>query len=778
MKHVLLLSLVFLLVMSLVSAEYLHAGDNGYNGGEGIFREGTNVQTIARSMSDPKFTPLVADFNANGSNEILMHDGSTLKLYTPNLVPIDEVSLGFAADSFTISPAIAHNVDGDSDIEIIIGSVRDKTIQMFEFNGSDLVKFREHNLTSAWENPTTNLVLDNADMVLACDDIPNCFAAVTNHTTTSNENTALFFLQFDNDSISSTPNFIDVEDTLGSEIGNICFPSNKGMSAGQADSDSDREYVVSYIQDRDSSGSQEYVHAHIETNFDTVTNIVLTDVDSDADRCGGASCDLNNCLTDISPVTQVDTTGGGNLESAWVRYISASSQIYVVELFDSDGNQVDSFPDANRDSMTVAGNVVSGKFYPDSAGNDLCGVAFDTSISEVSMTCYSSNTAENPSSIFREFFSYKTNISSQNISTSNFVPALSFAADHSDYLVDGCDSGTNNIDLDDIVTPYGVYSLDMQCDDFISLPTGPCESFGLCDLREEWSNPFTAGTFISDDINDAGQDNVLTVNSNRFILFDTLSADAPATIDNDSILLNPCRDSPWKQNTTVFVSYIVNDGDQTNPDDVKARAVLYADTSNEQEVVPDTNIFQNSGYTFDFTFEQGANKTTNTGVLRLFANDTGTGDEQSLDIAFSVASSGLEFGDCSEVGIAAEDQTNIGDTIQNAQNNLIQGDDNALVNITNELVDTSKLPPLILWLILFLVTIYGTFKAPVLFGKKTSDVPMLLMFVLALETIVFITIGVLMGIIPVTIILLLLLIGGAIFGLYIRNLLQGRNANS
>ncbi len=121
-------------------------GESDYSQGEGIF--GSNINFISRGVGTSGDTqiPLVADLDGDGTNEIIIVDGSTVRLLNSSLGTKDTLSTSISGLK---SNVITFDVDGDGRREIMFAGDEQELIIVMDWNGTDLTLQSSLNYSSS-----------------------------------------------------------------------------------------------------------------------------------------------------------------------------------------------------------------------------------------------------------------------------------------------------------------------------------------------------------------------------------------------------------------------------------------------------------------------------------------------------------------------------------------------------------------------------------------------------------------------------------------------------
>lgn len=637
---VLFLLLLLALPISFANTDYNETGnyDGYFMAGTGFFNDvemqsSADYSTFSRAI-DGIMTPLIADLDNDGVNEIIVIDDNTIRLYNVDVLA-EQLTI---VDSLNIydgyySNMLVYNIDGDEYPEIIIASeeTSNEIIFMLQYNGSDFI--------IEYQVPYTSLTHNTGEVLLKCADVNKCMIAYFyDQVSGGSADQTLRVAGF------NTTNVYDQETVLaGGGFQQRCFPTIRNAQVVDYDNDGYNEYVFSFVNFNSAlgdSGEQYhiiYVQQNPTASITFEKDKAITDSTVNIDEILGGGSTSYICQNTVSYKTgggttyigsilsnplvfDIDGSSSNGLETAIAFMLDIDEfRIYV---FKADGTELDHYPEINEVDGILISNMIRANIFTDTQNDDFCVMGYENNDQEIDLICASDQTSELYHS--REF---KMDISGlYNITQSyNQYHSLIHSAQHSTETTDG-------VNLNEIVNSYGV--LEVVWDDIYKIEVPNVYTLNLL-----FENPKADATVISSDVENVGREDLLALTTTNLWYIDDKYTNSPAYISE--YYNNPCLDATWKINTSIETRITVEDIDE---DRVGSRAILYYGDSNEQDTGWTTNA--TSGTTFSFsTFK--INKTISVGTLRLMGRDVENPDDvDTIDLTFSVGLNGVEFGDC------------------------------------------------------------------------------------------------------------------------------------
>lgn len=684
----LLIVLLFIIPISLAvgTLRYPNSGgvDQDYSNegrGEFILIGGEfDFNQFAKNLDSSLGTPIIDDLDNNSISELIIVDDDVVKVFqNKELDIISSVDIGDSPSD--ISNILSFDIDGDGFNEIIfLGVDTDFTKdEMFILNFTQADGIQIQNRFSV-----LTISNDVSDPMIACRDANECITTVRSRFTEDEFNPFTARHEgFPFDSSNLTGGIFTIfSQTQGASDGiALCSPRDKNIIVNDYDGDGNIEYILSMGLKEDSGGST------VEWKTFWLDNITIEQTGSESESVSEltVACDgltgLTNSFT--SPIV-AELFSGEPKKEACIGAQSSNDDFRIFCFSGSDGSVVDEFPEEFsflEADGTIVSNVVFGNFIPDSNGvNDVCVMGFDSTELRYELLCGSDKrTGVIFSHIIYDFpfSSLAFNISILTTEQHHLIHGVQFS-----------DALTDSVDLQEILTTYGVFEID----------------FTPADLNRIFDPSTTRGVNLGIDLEQFGQDDIISMTDTNIFYFDDKGSNNPAEIIE--ITYNPCPvNTLIKVNTTMQVTVEARD---TNTfalgfDDLTFSTFAYFSDANQQNrTLPNISTSQVDGSaTVIYAPLFDMNKTITNGIIRTevfdVANPTEIDIEEQL---FSVAQQGLEFGDatCTVEIIIPPEEVEVG--VLN-----ISTDATANVGITNFFEGASnefKVSPLIIVLFLML----------------------------------------------------------------------------
>lgn len=660
--------LIFTLFIYTASAESPSLGYNENIYGDTLFN--INLLTPSpegRSLSAPMYNHIVADLDEDGDLEIAGIDGVILKVWELNPLTLkSQVSMAcFSSKAYTINPLIAHDIDQDGDLELIIscpdlGAVED--IYFYNYNGSLL------NLETTNANAFPATMIEGRAIGCAED---QC-------------------LMYGHD--TSVGRMLHFNKTYEND-----FYYNGGT----------KSFITTMpkvtLKDIDADGMLEGVL--ITSTGTTWHEVYLEVIELDDILTESQKCEYFPDLYNYAPVvtaqkdftlrnlvtspTVYDFTADIGLEIAIG--IMTSLQKFELRLFDQNCNLLDTFPSVTDADGEILSNPFPCNILPDtdvSNGDhlDACLLGHDDDADELTLLVGNSESLWLDSDILN----YDTSV------TFGFDVEKGWnSTDMQSGTIHAVQTETEGNDLDEIVTPYGIFTADIGAFD--------------SDLVLNWFSPITESAYIlPQDIDNDGQAEITAYTNTAIYVFDDGFTNSPGEILGGTY--NPCPNSVLKLNTTIETAFVVIDIDN---DGVCANATMYYDESFKQD---SETVCDVSGTIFPFQFILNV-----TGSHTLIMRGWDTENNETIDTltkSVNIANNGLEFNDeiCSfsnpgysgYIPPGGANESISGITDPEVNNSLTQG--------VNQINTTLGVGTTIIWILIMIGCAFG-----VIFGLK--DMP-------------------------------------------------------
>ncbi len=765
---VLMFAILFLL--PLVHAETSYPQTGGVNtdflGGVGGFDTTVLSTTKIRPLNNGDHVALVDDLDGDGTNEIVVVDGGSIKLFRgPNLDVVDTFNL----ISGNYSPAIINDIDGDGFKEIIIANEipGDGTITILEYNGSVLKNQSELSFT----NFPDSGVGGTQEVLLQCSDDRGGTEAVTCLFTVTNSpvsTTKTFLAGAFNASNVSSSGIMDIVFSSGMGGFDVCLPMVPTMTFTDFDNDGRGEFIVSTTIFDVSADETLLIHYFdvVEALNDPVEDLRITYSSSFNPVTTTQNCAPDNMGRFFSsPILgDFDSSPSNGLET--VISISEDADDFVIKVFDSLGNDIDTHPAIATADGELLGNPMIANIFGDTGSNDYCAFGQDTTEQVIKLLCGSQLTGRTILGLPVNNIEFGFDISETfNLSSSyNFPNTIAHMANMQEDSIDVTDQVGFN-DPSELVVAHGVFQV--SADDFTGAFTGN-------QMNRLFERTSESACMIVD-AEKVGASDIICVKdfAVEYINDNLVNGVAAITAHTE----NPCIDSgPVQINTTFQVRLTAQDQNPSPlPQDLVTTTVkIYEGTDNEQvSILPN----QTSGeeVVHLFSFPTGGINQTGTNI-RLVYEAFETGNPSSVDSiaqTFTVSSAGVQFGDCTSgeiIGIPGEEPEAL--TPEDLAGFI--PDDQADNGITSGLITLSSLLGLggtTIWLVIMIAISIGVWGAVMSIGNGISGSSAL--GVIAIINTLMIILGARLGIFSTGLVVIIVTISVVIIGVFMGRFATG-----
>lgn len=588
-------------MMTLIFSVGVSAFDYTFTNSDNVFNSALGDTDIyTKAIDDGKFTPQFADLDNDSIDEIIIFRESGVSFYSG--VSLDLINT-FNVGNVTSFYIFDYDDDGVPDIMTFV----DKAINILSYNGPGTPTQRLINLTE-----TDAIGGEYGDGLISCDAVESCvfmYSVGFNNGFGQQENNLRAF--FFNSSVVSDPQdfYRDITST-GHAYKQYATASISYMdSSKDVDKLGGNDYISSWLID----GVLKIYSVKINTSFVPELN-GYTDVNDFISGLTGDDMRIYNHYFSEPTVMDFDGASGNGYEYAIA--INTDLDEYKILTFESDFSIIDDYPETAGANGLIVSNVIPFNSFPDTGKNDACVLGYNgvDIFGDVKLTfvCGSKITTE-----LVHTNSYGLVVEgSHNISSYPVWENLI-------YSTDSIQTETDSNNLDEVVTSYGIFSLDES---------------GIDSLELVYINGYDAGSVVLHDVSGVDLPDMLILTQTNLWLIDDKYENAPPQIPTPPYV-NPCLDTVWKVNTSVEV--------RTTPidslDKVRARAVLYSGKSYEQNT--SWTSYATSGTTQVFNFI--ANVTATNEKLIIYVNDDNDPTRIiSEEYTINVGSNGVVFGDC------------------------------------------------------------------------------------------------------------------------------------
>ncbi len=741
----LMLLLILIIPIATASTDYSQIGreNTDYLTGTSIFNSGigVNFDTSLLVMAKPLQPPLVVDLDGDGRPEIIIADGSTIKIFqNKTLTAIDS----FANAKLTGETSIlTFDIDGDSEIEIIAVTQGEQgNIMILNYSDSTLTNQTDFLIGGSYLTGHT---------VFNCKATDDCLIAYSRKQDVLGGQ-GVYATPFTSTGVGTQ---ILLKNESGGAVGLACFPRIKHMAVQDYDKDGTKEYIFSFTAwETGSSTSHNMYIEYINGDGSTANReLEINPVGgSGMFRCGvgstfneGAS---NVSCSDVSQapgacftsplVTDID--GGGTLETV-IGFMKDDNE-FKMRSFTSGGSLIRTYPSTFDADGVIVSNVVKANVFDNSvSGQDFCVMGYQNPTNVIDLLC-----ASELSTVFSilGFPLAKSDEFFQNNSDPNFNLSRGYG-DYNPMIHSGFYAGGDTIT--EFATSYGIFQPIFNF-------------FGGSEIDIIFSLPNEQGALIPVDAEGVGLMDLLYLTATNLFYYDDRFINSDGQIT--SFTINPCLDSTWKVNTTVAITITVDDVDSDN---VGARAILYDGISNEQD--SDWSVNNTAGTSFSFSFV--ANETIGTADLVMRGRDVENPDSPDvITRTFSVGTNGLEFGDC----VTSESFDLIPPVIVTTTTNPVDPnvEDNAITSSLDEMTGLFGLGRFLTWIVVMIVFAL----AILIFAAQSKNFDLIIAagIIVIVESLLIIM-GIFLGYIPFGVIITVIVVAVAVIIVWLSNKFTG-----
>ncbi len=791
-KRVSISMVVFLLLVFSASAAldtpivetgYPNAGgvQGDYLQPAGTFDTTVLSTTKTRPLTDGDHTALVEDLDGDGTLEIIVIDDGSIKLFrNADLEIVDTFNLA----SGVYSPPITSDIDNDGFIEIILANeaFSDGTINIIEYNGSVMKNdpLTVTNFPAAGTGGTAEILLQCDDGQGDPDDVV-CLMAIARSPSGSGSRT-MFFVGFNNETTSGDVFNFQVDSSTNTNK-DYCFPKVPVMTNIDIDNDGDTEFIFGVGFFERFTGDVYKIYSIDVSLGLTPTGLspsLVTYTSGFDPHETGTDCSTGDIGKFVSSpmIAQLDGSTSNGFEM--VVGLSENADDFIMKVFDSAGNDIDTHPAVTTADGELLGNPMLANIFGDTGNVDYCTMGQDLDKQVLKLLCGSQQTGNT------DFFFIPVNnvefgfdITNEfNLSSSyNFPNTVSHQANMQEDPIDvteGFFSGVGFTDTTEFIGPHGVFQV--TTDDFPGLFTGQAMN-RLFELNAE-------SACIVVDAEQAGASDIICVKDTAVQYIDDNLVNGVAVITAHTE--DPCIDAgPVKLNTTMQIKIIAQDqNDDILPQDLVTTTVkLYEGTSNEQVSVL-ANQTSGDEVTHLFAFPgAGINQTGSNIRLVYEAFDAGNPTEvNSITQTFTVSTAGVEFGDCQSgdvIGLpGVEEEITPLDELA-----AVIPDDDPDNAVSNAIITLSVLLGIggtTIWLIIMIAISLGVWGAvmrtgpdghPVVHGSSALGM-------IAILNLLMIIIGARLGILSTALVVIIVIIVVVIIGVFLGKFLTGLKAGA
>ena len=439
-----------------------------------IFGTGSeDVSESFRSITTPTQTPLVADLDNDGTNEIVVVDGDNVEIYQG--ITLSVITGQNAEDN--IHHAVLHDIDNDNTTEII--SVGGDKVTIFDFNGTTLT------LTSNWTIPN----IESSEFMIGCDG-NNCIIVNAQQkdgvpsaeeiyahafNSTGIYNTTLLETAVDNEDWSLPPiREVVISDYNKDGTNNFIFTACEGFTCTTCDINI---FALSL------TGSKINIDLELDTGHDVYDN-------------GFTSPAVHDFAPNVN----------GDKQEIIIGYQTSASE-YLILMYDSDGNKEDEYPEAIFDNPNgrIISNVIKTNIFADTGEQDFCVMGYDTTNDEIFLTCGSEVTGQ---TFEHKTYSYDgTNYYDLTEPTYTGNTPSNRIANAKIQSINALQTDVDGTNVNEFITPYGVFRADWNWWTGSTL-------YQIYDITE------SDGSAVMVDAQDSGRADILYLNSDGIYYID------------------------------------------------------------------------------------------------------------------------------------------------------------------------------------------------------------------------------------------------------------------
>jgi len=530
-------------------------------------------ETVSVAVSDPILAPLVADLDHDGITEIVIRDGCQFEVYRPlttaqgtSLIVESTIAITDCQNVQSFSNFILADVDGDDYKEILMvtakrGEVR---VHQIQHSGGSL------SYDQWWEMHDGRIETGSyqpLEIILACRSDARCLTGIMSDRDASNLN--YFRLTSFKLTTGSTA------DLYNTANGMLCMPGDRSVYIGDVDYDGEEEFLIGTLEI--APDINEYyrlfkvnMNSSLHMNVTTYTynpGYNFVNQVSNPPYCNGTRIPIED-----QPIHQFFTApiaaelSANEQDGKEMVFAMMKSQTDFKQVSISQSGLQEIYPYAFDADGVLLSNPFVAKAFPDlNTPPGVCTIGYqDDPFGTEDLIDIHCITAEEYTSKWLdnvEFFFYLSDLPfAYNIT--NKYQTINYLA----HSIKTSGEPTSNVNLDEILNSYGVFSLDwgtpFSCG---YVPEGDCTAELI------FKHPRDDGVVIASEVDGSGLNDLIYLSQTQLTYINDGFQDTPGYISEWDI--NPCLDTVWKTNTTVRVTMKV--ADAIDGDTTSARAILY-----------------------------------------------------------------------------------------------------------------------------------------------------------------------------------------------------------
>ena len=570
----------------------------------------------------PIMPTLVYDFDGDGVNEIAVANDQYLDIYRKTLSGlVREARTDLGA---TVTWLDYVNWSGSDLMEIMVTTDDDGsatwnngTLYNITHNGTALaVNFTGYD----WDNQYDGYYAFKCEE--EDDGIVTCF-----HPWVSSNSWGFEFVRA-NGTINST--IIATGGTV-----RVCPTMDPFVAYDDYDVDGDNEWVWSLITQSDAVGIKHVLYRFVEMDHSTWGTVLYSEISS-----GSAGVNEigygDTCFTQATPyvasgiLVDFDGTMSNGWEVATVHEGSTNDHVYNAGYFKliiyrtSDGSIIEESEYMGDEAVTMEkiSNVVKGHIF-DYAPEYYAPAFFGYDSTTKKMHMISMTDSNNAWQCYNVLYGTGDEEIEVEIDVSNYTFSTLM-------MVQGVEMTGG--DKTEFITPFSIISLNgYWCWESV---IGITQN-NLIEIVDFGDTPLDNYAFQTVDYDEIGKLDIVGTSPTSLVYIDDAYSNTAPYIVADSGELDPCVSRVWLTNTSVLVSFAIQDNDD---DEVQAGVKLYSGEAFEQDTGWIGNYTSPNTYSF---IDAVANHTGSNYELEIYWNDnTGGHDTQTETFLFSVSDSG------------------------------------------------------------------------------------------------------------------------------------------
>lgn len=670
----LLLALSFLLLSLTVTA----SNYTSYNQNDGVMTDGifnarlTDTDNTNIISATPHLTPLIADLDLDGTNEIIIIDGQNLELYHLNVSTLQLVDAIILTENGVTDMTVFDINKTTPTPEILVANGGE--IEIYAYNGTVF------SLNAEWS------FANYAETRIQCVDAYG-YCVILTANAGSDGGLPPFTAYARNMTVSDSIS-IDGVAAGGGGTRMYCMPTITSPAIGDLTNNGTLHVLTTYADIESTIQNNEVMYI-LDLSLNTTGNVDFlsskkTSVESSLDFASThygtcASDNQGNKFTGII-LDDFDGAPSNGLEIVFAYMNDADS--YGMYAYTSTKSLIDDFPEASFNDGNLIGNVFKADAFVENGGRkEFCTAAIEQG-QDLNVLCGS---LTHSTSLFTDSANFDWGIDGNvlpwnvsNEQTGQFVMLM--GASQMDENPNDGEDGTAN--YDELITPYGIFQFSADGADSV--------------LENIFDDTYEDGAIIAVDVNNDSRAELLQyTNTNLWVVLDGI-VNTPATITD--LVFDPCFTSSQVMiNSTIQVTVTVRDEESDNNYDddlVSAKIIGYFNEANEQDSGWTVNASSGTSFILSFIANQSGSH-----PLNIYGLDTGVPTSTDLeDYTFTVGSTGVSFGD-SSCSISFEDITT---TTDSANVTAINLNDNSIRNTVQSWSELTGLGSTVIWFMLMI----------------------------------------------------------------------------